>query len=338
MTHPLILQLRFARSEFERGLGEVTGDQARQRFGSMNSISWIVGHLAWQEQRYWLTRAQDRILLPELNELLAYGKPASTPPVEEMWAAWRMVTQSADPWLDAHTTESLQKPLVAGFSSVGTFLLRVTYHYWYHLGEGMAVRQLLGHTGLPDFVGDIDSQAPYHSEAGDESIAPIRKEEFAQTLQQARARWEDVLAGVDEATMHEPFGSQGWTLKDIVAHLAWHDREMLSLLRQRALAGSELWNLSLEERNRAIYEQNRHLPLGVVRREAQETYAQLLQEIDQLSDEDLHDPGRFADMPADWRPWQLLAENTYLHYQDHIPYVKHWLANKRSSLLENRVK
>ena len=38
---------------------------------------------------------------------------------------------------------------------------RVIYHYWYHTGENMAIRQMLGHTGLPDFVGNIDDEAPY---------------------------------------------------------------------------------------------------------------------------------------------------------------------------------
>jgi hypothetical protein len=33
--------------------------------------------------------------------------------------------------------------------------------YWYHLGEALAICQMLGHTDLPDFVGDIDSLAPY---------------------------------------------------------------------------------------------------------------------------------------------------------------------------------
>jgi hypothetical protein len=164
MVHALVTQLRFARSEFVRGLADVSDADARQRIQPMNCISWMIGHLAWQEQRYWLFRAQDRVLLPELNEHLAYGKPASTPPVAEMWAAWRTITAAADPWLDTVTTEKLQTPLRPGLSNVGTWLLRTTYHYWYHLGEAMAVLQMLGHTGLPDFVGDIDSEAPYRLE------------------------------------------------------------------------------------------------------------------------------------------------------------------------------
>lgn len=166
MSHPLLNQLRFTRSEFLRGLAEVEDPEAQQRFQRMNCISWMVGHLAWQEQRYWLTGAQDIILIPELNELLAYGRPACTPAAEEMWQAWRRVIQAADPWLDGLTMEKLQTPLAEGYSSVGTFMQRVIYHYWYHLGEGMAVRQMLGHKDLPEYVGDIDSLAPYQPERG----------------------------------------------------------------------------------------------------------------------------------------------------------------------------
>ncbi len=89
MAHPLVVQLRFTRSEFVRGLKGLSDADARQR---------------------------------------------------------------------------LPPPLADGLSSVGTFMRRTTYHYWYHLGEALAVRQLLGHGELPDFVGDIDTQAPYHPE------------------------------------------------------------------------------------------------------------------------------------------------------------------------------
>ena len=161
MAHALVRQLRFTRSEFVRGLARISKSDASQRLLPMNSISWMIGHLAWQEQRYWLYRAQGKLLYPELNELLAYGKPASTPELDEIWAIWRAVTKAADPWLDSLTAETLQLPLAEGFSNIGTFLLRTTYHYWYHLGEAMAVRQMLGHPKLPDFVGNIDSKAPY---------------------------------------------------------------------------------------------------------------------------------------------------------------------------------
>jgi hypothetical protein len=41
---------------------------------------------------------------------------------------------------------------------------RLIYHYWYHIGEIQAIRQMLGHQKLPVYVGSIEKQAPYTPE------------------------------------------------------------------------------------------------------------------------------------------------------------------------------
>jgi hypothetical protein len=165
MTHPLVQQLRFARSEFQRALVGVPEEDAQRRLMPMNCISWIVGHMAWHEQRSWLTRLQGITLIPELNELVANRKPASTPPLTEMWAAWKTITNACDPYLDTFTTEMFQASYLLDGQpadySTGSVVLRVTYHYWYHTGESMAIRQMLGHQKLPEFVGELHLQAPY---------------------------------------------------------------------------------------------------------------------------------------------------------------------------------
>ena len=170
MVHPLVEQLRFARNEFRRGLEGVSDEEARQRIVPMNCISWNVGHLAWQEQRYWLYRAQGQLPRPDIDASFAYGAPASTPSLDEVWTAWRAITEASDPWLDAVTTETLQSAVtIDGKPSeyiCGSLLQRMIYHYWYHTGENAAIRQNFGHTELPEFVGDIDSEAPYRAEAG----------------------------------------------------------------------------------------------------------------------------------------------------------------------------
>jgi len=169
MTHPLVEQLRFARSELRRGLEGVTDVEAKQRIMPMNCIAWNVGHLAWQEQRYWLQRAQDKLPRPDVNEGFASGGPASTPLLSEVWDAWREITEASDAWLDAATTETLESSVMIGGKPsqylFGSLLQRTIYHYWYHIGENAAIRQNLGHTALPDFVGDIDGEAPYRAEA-----------------------------------------------------------------------------------------------------------------------------------------------------------------------------
>ena len=167
MVHLLVTQLRFTRGELVRCLEGVSDADARRRVEPMNCISWIVGHLANQENGYWVMVAQGQRLVPNLNQLVGYGKPASTPPLEEMWDAWRTITSAADRYLDTLTPELLQTHLEWKGKrlqeSIGTMLLRNIYHYWFHIGEACAVRQLLGHSELPEFVGDM-SAALYRPE------------------------------------------------------------------------------------------------------------------------------------------------------------------------------
>jgi hypothetical protein len=165
--HPLVLQLRFARAEFARCLEGLSPEDGVHRVMPMNSIGWIVGHLSNQEHRYWVLWPQGLNLAPGLHELVGTGKPASTPPLAEMWAAWKTITQAADTYLDTLTVEHLREHLVNQGKQVpedvGTLLHRNIYHYWFHTGEAHAIRQVLGHPNLPQFVGDL-SQAPYRSE------------------------------------------------------------------------------------------------------------------------------------------------------------------------------
>ena len=157
MAHPLVEQLRFTRRELLRCLDGLSRQDACVRHGQMNCISWTIGHLAWQENTYFVYLGQGRVIQPELRKICAYGSPPSTPKLDDMWAAWRDVTANADIFLDTLTTDKLLshferkgQPLD---DSIGTMLHRTIYHYWYHLGEAHAIRQMLGHRNLPQFVG-----------------------------------------------------------------------------------------------------------------------------------------------------------------------------------------
>lgn len=162
MAHPLVDQLRFARAEWLRSLRGVPEADARCRLGPMNSIGWIVAHLAWHEQRYWLTRGLGETPVPLLNDVAPNGGPPTTPSLRAMRRAWGTVTEAADRYLDALDEPAMQRTMPGSPPRLhGDAILRVTYHYWFHAGEVMAIRQLLDHPRRPEFVGDIDTLAPY---------------------------------------------------------------------------------------------------------------------------------------------------------------------------------
>jgi hypothetical protein len=160
MVHPLVSQLHFARDELLRGMQNVPAEDALKRFEPMNCLSWIVGHLASQEHYLWVIKAQGVNIAPDLIKWVGFGKPASTPDWDEMWDLWRKITHEADKYLETVTDEILSNYLVGRGENVredvGTTLLRNIYHYWFHLGEAQAIRQIIGHPDLATYVGYMD--------------------------------------------------------------------------------------------------------------------------------------------------------------------------------------
>jgi len=102
-----------------------------------------------------------KIIYPELNELVGYGKPPSTPPLKEMLVVWEEITSTADIYLEGLTPLVMETIMVVQGTTrrenIGTLLYRNIYHYWFHLGEAYSIRQMLGHTDLPGFVGNMTS-------------------------------------------------------------------------------------------------------------------------------------------------------------------------------------
>ena len=166
--HLLVAQLQFARAEFLRCVDGVTAEDGERRVEPMNSISWTIGHMANQEHRYWVQLAQGKNVAPALRDLVGTGRPASTPPLDEMLSIWRLVTSTADAYL-----VTLEPTLMETFfqydgkpvpENIGTLLTRNIFHYWFHTGEVHAVREMLGHRDLPEFVSGMSSVV-YHAES-----------------------------------------------------------------------------------------------------------------------------------------------------------------------------
>jgi hypothetical protein len=162
-------------------------------------------------------------------------------------------------------------------------------------------------------------------------LQPIKKVkamtqlEFLDIVSHTWRDWQAALAQVNETQMTQPGIEGHWSVKDVIAHITWYEREMVGVMQTRALVGSDLWGLPTHERNAAIYEQNKDRPLPEVLAESQQIHQQMMSLLATLTDDELNDPGRFRDMPPDWIPWQLIAQNSNEHYADHTAVLQSWL-------------
>jgi hypothetical protein len=45
---------------------------------------------------------------------------------------------------------------------------------------------------------------------------------------------------------------------------------------------------------------------------------ELLDPLESLNEDDLHEAGYFMHMPVEWQPLDVIAGNTYRHYAEHL--------------------
>ena len=150
----------------------------------------------------------------------------------------------------------------------------------------------------------------------------MTRDELLHEILQAKIEWEVTTTPLVAGDQDERPVVGEWRVKDIRAHLTWHERQMLEFLQAGRFTGSDWWNLPLNERNRLIFEDNRNRSADDVREESRDVHEALVKMIETLTDEQLNDPAQWPGMPAEWQPWDVIAGNTYRHYQDHTSDLK----------------
>jgi hypothetical protein len=153
----------------------------------------------------------------------------------------------------------------------------------------------------------------------------MTKEVFLEKVRSTRSAWDQIINQLDASHLEQPALPGSWTVKDIICHLTWYEREMVGVLKTRSLTGSDLWNLPLQERNERIYAETKDAPLAAALAESRQVHAEMMLELEKLEDADLNEPARFKDMPAEWIPWELIGSNTFDHYPEHTELVRGWL-------------
>ena len=154
MSHHLVRYTQHVRREFERVLEDVSEADCEKRVAGMNSIAWITGHLAGQEQSYWL-ESQGTDIIADLTAV-RNGADLSQPSFSEMYRHWKTITEASNPYLEQLSDEDLRTHFSGRrffeIENIGSLMTRVIGHYYFHIGQISAIRKILGYD-VPSFVG-----------------------------------------------------------------------------------------------------------------------------------------------------------------------------------------
>ncbi|HKT39722.1 MAG TPA: DinB family protein [Ktedonobacterales bacterium] len=183
---------------------------------------------------------------------------------------------------------------------------------------GMAWALTLGHGGA-DLVKELAHLAQGR---------PMTAARLTDILRTERAQWNALLAQVGPDRMEIPGVEGTWSVKELVAHLTWYEQAVVDGARQITSTGTFTRandGLGMDERNARVAAESRARSVDDVLAEANDVFAQLLQVIAACPD-DLLNNAKLLGLPDDVPPWMRVANNSYLHYQQHAQSIQAWLA------------
>ncbi len=164
-------------------------------------------------------------------------------------------------------------------------------------------------------------------------IPETTRDELLQIIEESWDEFNSALERLSDDVITSVKDRQGWTVKDILAHISAWERSVVFLLqgqeRFQGLGVSENTFLSgnIDEINDEIYQQNIDYPLEYIRTEFQAVHVDLLDKIRQLQDSDLHKPTR-SYIPEDSNDdsssvlIQVFFANTSEHYDEHREWIE----------------
>jgi hypothetical protein len=137
----------------------------------------------------------------------------------------------------------------------------------------------------------------------------------AQILDEITAAYEPLeaqAAALSEAQLTTQPGVMGeWTVKDILAHVAWWERHLLRMLR----AGyDELEAEPADRTNAEVFAANRDRPLAEVLAEFHAAHVELLAELAGWPEDEL----------ARDEIYEAIGWDTFRHYPDHTATIQAW--------------
>jgi Mycothiol maleylpyruvate isomerase N-terminal domain len=144
-------------------------------------------------------------------------------------------------------------------------------------------------------------------------------------IHDTHARLAAAAAALDDAALLGPApGMDGWTRKDVLAHVEWWNDHSVNVI-EALVAGREpddgIGPWDLDAHNARVLEENRDRAADDVRRGEADSFRRLVAAVEAAPEEDLFVVGRFGWLGDDGCLADLVEGDSATHYQEHVPHL-----------------
>lgn len=159
----------------------------------------------------------------------------------------------------------------------------------------------------------------------------MNKTELTASLNTSRQRLVDAVNDLTDLEQIEPGPDGGWSVKDVLAHLAAWEAELVTALARDVAHNKPprlkgISDAEVEQLNVQWHAENKDRPLDRVRDDFAGARKQLLRQVAGLNDKDLTDPKKYK-----WLDGKTLAD--YIadyangHDDEHVEALRNWRAD-----------
>ena len=138
-------------------------------------------------------------------------------------------------------------------------------------------------------------------------------DETLRRIEVSWGRWLESFAGIAGDRLSEPGACGGWSIKDLIGHVAYWDADALADI-ERIITGGSWQPQDVEARNAAAAAANAGRGLTDLQTEMDRTHQAVIGALRGLA-------------PNDPRTRQIcreIAEDTWQHYDEHTAHVRAW--------------
>jgi hypothetical protein len=162
------------------------------------------------------------------------------------------------------------------------------------------------------------------------SPRPGSKAELLERMRAGREEWDALIAQIPDSVRTEPALAGGWSVKDLIAHVAayenWTAAQIRAANEGRAPTNRELYGVDevpddpegwdLDRQNAAIYARYKEIPLSEVMTFSRQAFADLIAAVEGVSEEDFTMTGAQT-WTGDRTLLEVVPEQSYAHYAQH---------------------
>ena len=116
----------------------------------------------------------------------------------------------------------------------------------------------------------------------------ITRSTLIKKMKHRRKQWDLTVESIVEKRLENDPISEKWILKDVIAHVAWYERELLDALEKKSTVNNRFWNMDVETRNAMIFDNTQNQTLSELLEDSRSIFDNLVKTIETLSDEELN--------------------------------------------------